>query len=991
MSMADGPGGGELGGGLPLPSSTRCCEDRVCNCLAGSLQSIAATHYRIAQILDERLGKICDHVEECADKILDALKKRIEGPIYSVSECQRMVAMGKQGTIEYAVRCARETVDRCDTECSLGDPTTEGKCCKTCGKSPCCCKGGVCVPCPEEEEEKKAKYVGWCNPLTKIVMVTRSDESPPGPPFVQVSLSDTEQVAFAEAEAVCEKIQLTQPIYIPTIEPIAGYHVAECDLDAFVTGRALASVAASAQGSRFLANSATIIARARAFGLEGLNIGSVTDMLAGIAGMISGGEFLVTDEVIPQVAKLISCGNEAFIENAKVVASIGLASKASGFDFSPFSTPYMYAMNSACRQRHLDPDKGIAAYLANAISPTELDAIWAIHGLCNDALNPYLLAARSKPVPLQLAVMRHRKLIDSGTYATKMRELGYLEPDVAERLFQITYQVPTLTDITRLMVRDADDETIPDWPDSDRLFAQKYGKQLREWSEAQGIPEQFAKYYWRAHWSIPSPTALFTFYHRLRHLPDFWTSKGPLADMEQALIQQDILPRWHKHYLAVSFRPMRLRDIYRGLQIGTVKESDLHRLYSDLGYSDETADRMSELAKRLRDNSISGHRVIKQWYRFELSRADAKQALQDDNIPDNVIERAFRLAEPEFIKSEYAKAYARGDISKDRFIFELDQAGVHVDSIDRMINVLALRKKNHPAIADYDAGVLDESAAISEMISDGFDNGVAERLIGNKKREIKRDFAARCQSKIRQRFVTGEIDADEAKGELSRFGISNERANDSIHWWQCELKSGERHVSASTLCDWFARGAINGVEFVSRLRRIGYSDIDASLMLEDCGIKLNAAALAKAKREAKENAIQQDKINRALERAARQQAAYLAKIAAQKEKAARTRVNRERQLYSAVDKITDKCTCELQVAITLAKSELQRIKDTYALTIDQALQALLLASEEFPSGADLAELPTLLDTIANAISTADLNGVVQPSGGNGSVGGNGSF
>lgn len=977
MSLGDSPGYG------CDPSSGD--EGKICDCLGCALESIAASTADIARILDERLGRACDNIDECIEEILDKLKERIEGPLYSVSECQRMAESGMAGTIEYAVRCARETIGECETECSLGDPSTEGQCCNTCGESPCCCREGECVPCGTEEETRR--YVGWCDPATKVVVVTRQGEPSPGPTFEQVSLSDSEQVAFLEAQSRCESIILTRPpAPLPEIPPTVPYPAPICDLDSYASGKALADIAANSPGRKALASMATITRRVRQVGFEGLNLGLAADIIQGIGNYFTSGIPLVSDDYIPSVAALIGCDNPAFVESSKVLAAAGLAHNLAGVDFTEFLTPYRYAMNAACRQKQLDPDKAIAAFLANAITPEQLDTLWSIHGICNPALNDYVQAARSKPLPLQLAIMRHREIISAPEYHARMRELGYLESSTRENLFNVTYQVPTLTDITRLMVRDADDEELVQRFNLDAQFEQKYGGQLRKWSQDQGVPELFAKYYWRAHWSIPSPTALFTFYHRLRNDQKFGGPDKLLEDVRAALVQQDILPYWIDHYLAVSFHPMRLRDIRRSYQIGTLTEDEAKDAFTQLGYSDKTVELMTRFLNRLRDNSVKNSPAIKRWYRFQSSRDDVIADLKRDNIPDDVITAAFDATEAEFIKSDLARAYVRGDISKDSFTQELSGQGVRQNAIDRMISILSLRKHNHPALADYDVGIIDSDDARQQMTNDGVSEVIATRLIENKDRELTRERAVACQRGIKRRFLMGELDAKDSISELSNYGTTQRRAGDLVDGWQCELKAGERNVSGSTLCEWLARGAITAIEFMDRLERIGYTKADAALMLDDCLIKVSAKQLAQAKKEAREHAAEQTRIQRILDRQARDQAANERRLIAMREKANRTRANRERQLYSAVDKITDKCNCTLSDAINLAKSELTRIRNDKALTIDQSLQALLLAAEEFPPGANLSELPVLLDTIASAIVTADLNGVSQPSGSNGSVG-----
>jgi len=976
MSLGDSPGFGCGGVGN---------EQNVCDCLGCSLESIATSVAYIAQILEERLGKACDNIDQCIDEILDKIKKKIEGPLYSCEQCQQMAANGLAGTIEYAVRCANQTCAECDTICSLGDPGTEGKCCKTCGKSPCCCKDGVCSPCGTEEQQKKP-FVGWCNPITKIVIVTRQGAASPGVDFSQVAFAETEIVALQEAQAICDKVDITHPITIPNVQSIEiPYPSIHCDLDAYASERALQHIAQLGAGAATLQAGSQFVARWRALGLEGLNLGAVQDMVRGAMRIITDQPFLVSEEYIPQVAKLLGCNNSTFTASAQVLAAVGIAQQLAGVDLSEFTAPYRYAMNAACRQKWLGPNEAMGAYLANGLTPQHLDAQLGIYGLCPDAVCAFIQGSKSKPPMLPLAVMRHRKLIDATEYHRRMREIGFLEPDTRELLYNVTYQVPGISDLMRLMIRDADDPTIPDWADSDALFEQKYQQQLRKWGEDQGIPLEFAKYYWRAHWSIPSPGQLFEFYRRLRNKPEMWTEHGALADIKQALIQQDILPRWHKSFLAVSFRPMNRIDVRRAYNIAALTDDEVVEAYSQLGYSDENAKHLAEFAKRLRDEAIPTRREVKLWLDFAIKRNECVERLTKKGFPKDAVEQSLDDISVRFAKSSYGLAYSRGDLARDDFTHILDDHGVKLDKIQTIFDLLSVKRTNHPSMKDYAVGLIERDSAENQLVSDGFPRETASRFITEIDREIERNFVRQCQQGIRRRYLTGELEKEQAQNELTSRGTTGTRATKMVDWWDCELKAGEKHVSANTLCEWLARGAITAPDFTKRLVKIGFSESDAAIMLEDCLIKVSAKQLADAKRQAHQQVVEQRRIARLLAQQARQEAALLRRLESNKQKAARALVARERQLYSAVEKLTAKCKCLLADAINLAKEQTKRIKTQYALSTDQTLKVLLLAADEFVSGQSLADLPQIIDTIAQAevdtaLNGSELVGLVQTNG-----------
>lgn len=962
-----GSPGGSLGSDYSLEQG-RCCSDKVAAILALTMDTLTRQVARIANALEDKLKGPCENLQSCMDEIEREIRKRFEAPTASCDECKRMVEQGLAGTVEYAVRCAGSCIEETAKVCSMGSPETWGKPCTECGE-PCCeCKMGVCspVPCPEEPKpEEKVKYVGYCNPATGSIAVAKQGEPPPGYGFVPVALSDDEQAAAIEAAANCRK-QSIFPTFSPNVPQIKSGSVL-CDIEKYINGTALGSLLVGSPAVNLADAQKQLAKGILGFGFEGVNPGQLGEVVWGAIRTLTGAPGYYNAELLPVVTKALGCNSAQWQEGMRTLGQIGSIGSYIGVDFSEFTTQLRYALNAGCRQKFLDPDKAIASYLGDSMSYAELDSHFAMHGLCRVSTDQYIKAARSKPVPLQLAMMRRRRMINSTQYAERMREIGYLETGTSEQLFNLTEQVPTLTDITRLMVRDAGDESLVSRLHMDDYFDQKYTGQLKKWSEAQGIPENFARYYWRAHWNIPSPGQLFTFYHRLRNNPQFGGSAKVLDDIKAALIQQDILPYWHEHYLATSFHPIGRIDIRRAYNIGAMKDDELEPAYAQLGYSDETSKTLAKFTKRLRDNALPNHAAIKRWIKGFLDPAQVKDRMSKDGIPDAAITQAMQDAEGAFSTSPIAAAYVKAYIDRNKFIDLLVQKGVSPAGASNIADSLALKRIDAIPIKDYIAGSMERADVEAEMQSAGLNSSIVNHLLSTADRAIDNAFTVTCQRGIKRRYIFGELTKEEAQTELLKRGTTNTRATKLVDWWDCEKSSTGKAVTASKLCHWLALGAISSTDFTNRLKRIGYSDSDAALMVSDCLQSISVKRLADAKKEAKEQAAQDNRaaaLLRKQEAYQQRQLAQLARAAAQSKQA---RLNREKQLLSVGQKLAGKCDCELFQALGVAKSEYSRVQRDYGLSPDETLQALLLAGEEW-SGGNLSTWPDDVNAFAEAAS-----------------------
>lgn len=948
------------------------CRQSACDCIGGAMDAIAVAISTISLAIEGKVEEPCKDIEKCIDKIIEALRQKFEGPLLSCEQCRTMAAQGLAGTIEYAIRCAHSTCDECLEVCSGGD---DGKCCKNCGedKVNCKCKAGQCVGEDKEEAEDKRKWVGWCNPLTEQVQVTREGSAGPGSPWYQVALAESELAAIELAQANCRKVEITRRFERPEFPAVGPFPSIHCSLGQYQSRDALNEIAQNVALANFVAAQAEFAEGLGGLGIGGLNVNNVGEMLVGLMNTFAAQPPALLQSVLPTVAEMLGCTLPAFTNSVTAIAGLGLVQKMTGADLDDFTLPYRYAANLACQQRWLDADKALGAFLANAISYDELQTLWQMHGYCPQNVPWTLQAARAKPIPLQLSMLRRRGLHTSTDYQNGMRELGYLDPEEAEKLFTLTEQVPTLNDITRLMVRDADDESVKHWQESDELFTKKYGGRLKQWAQFQGIPDEFFKLYWRAHWSIPSPTQLFEFYHRLRKDPKYGGEDQFLSDIKEALIQQDILPFWQDKYLAVSFRPIGRIDIRRAYNIGAVSDDELPNLYGQLGYSDETSETLAKFTRRLRAASLPNHRAVKLWQKSVIDRDSAVKRLLDDGISQADIDRALSEAEAGFLSSPYSAAYTRGDISQEAYVQTLITQGVSENGARRLANILSFKITNHPALKQYIAGTLDLADARSTMVDAGMNTQVIDRLITEADIAVDASFAVACQKGIKRRYLLGELDEGEAKSALQKSGTTQTRANRLVTNWQCEKSAVGKAIPAAKLCEWLARGVIDSPEFISRLTKIGYTYENASLMLQDCLTFVNEKRAREAEKLAKQQIDAQVKAARATEQANAKVARREAQLKAGREKQAKARINRQAQLLSAAAKLADKCDCTLDDSIGLVQSQVARLQTEFALTLDETLKTIILAVESWDGGDPLA-FPVEVTALAEAAVSVPQNG-----------------
>jgi hypothetical protein len=952
------------------PDGQCCSESSMC----ANLDEILST---VAKALDELTKKVgdeyadCDKLfTKCQDELEEIIGRQIDRELKKYTKCQEQALAGLCGTTEYELNCAKYALKCAEEECyEVGIGNKPGKCHK-CEKEPCCCTDGKCLPCEDEPEENKQHY-GWCNPLTGIIAVTHGDQEPPGPAFQQVAITDTELAAIELAKQYCNDrtsypTPPTQPGNIPAMTNTIG-----CNLQGYEDSTNIQRLVNSFNANDVSIGMARVNEALGDFGLAGLTANDLGKVMEGVFQASLGMPPKIIQHYAKTASEIIGCPSSPMISAITGFSTFGMIAKLTGADLSFLSAPYQYSMSSWCRNKNLDPDKAIAAYLANAISAKDLDTHWSIHGMCPESVLWYTEASRAKPVPLELMTMKMRHIISESDYYKGMRSLGYTNQQDSKNLLALRQQLPTMSDIIRFMVRDADDEQLATDFNLDEGFTKKYGKQLRDWSEQQGVPEQVAKYVWRAHWDIPSPTALFQFWKRLRKDKAFGGENKLWKDIENAMIQQDILPFWHKHYQAIAFTPLGRVDIRRMLNIGSIQEKELEPLYSQLGYSDENAKMLAEFAIRDRNAAVGRHPLIKLWTDFLIDRGELEARLKQLNFPDSAIKIALDNKQYDFDDSQPAKTYVAGLLNRQEFEAILSKQGVEPGAIGRIIGKLSYRLNPTPALQKYAVGMINRNAAGNELAQIGVDAQVATALLRQTDTQISIARITACTRAIKQKYVTGAVDKMGAQNELSKVGVDNQRAVEISDGWSCEQAARGKHVAVNKLCGWLERGAIGPNEFLQRLGVLGYDPNDAKLIMQDClsaiDVKRQKEADKRVADDLKRQQQQQKLIQQATAKA--QRAAVNANNQLQKARATNDR--RQKQLLSATEKAVKKCNCTLNDVYNFVMDNNRRIQQEWGLSKDESIIAMLNAVEAW-SGPDLIDLTNGVNLAASLLQATEV-------------------
>jgi hypothetical protein len=227
--------------------------------------------------------------------------------------------------------------------------------------------------------------------------------------------------------------------------------------------------------------------------------------------------------------------------------------------------------------------------------------------------------AKTQPNPGELVMLKNRQQLPIEHYVSLMANAGLDEPFKRAWYENLSVYVPSPGDLVRFMVRDVFDSGVVSAYRLDDEFELKfYGPHgaaapgpAAQWAAAQGMTADQFKYYWYAHWEIPSNTALYEIAHRLRsdrpEVNEFkrtnpqWNGKDrtylggaapivvDISDIATAIKVNDMSPTWVDPLIAIAYHPINKTDATALFHSGAIDRNGLLNAYKDNGYSDKDA------------------------------------------------------------------------------------------------------------------------------------------------------------------------------------------------------------------------------------------------------------------------------------------------------------------------------------------------------------------------------------------------------------------
>jgi hypothetical protein len=478
---------------------------------------------------------------------------------------------------------------------------------------------------------------------------------------------------------------------------------------------------------------------------------------------------------------VVPCELSRYLPLAGRLWTLSVVQKWTGADLGDVVYRQKSLQNALCPYVMPTTADANAAYLMDGIGRAEWLCWVRLNGQCEGPQQKLVHAARTKPDQNEATALYRRGVLDEETWGKAMRQAGVLEPEDARRFYELSTFIPGPSDLIRFMTRDSFDDAVVERFQYDQDFQKKYTAKAEEWGFAQGIDTDTAKYYWRAHWDLPSAGQAYEMLHRLRPDKDGVTNPVTRDDVRQLLQVNDMAPFWQERLIDISYAVPRLVDTRNGYFKGAVSRNQLLSILQDRGYDLPTAKWVRGLFDKQKLDWASGRYWAKLRRQCLITDAEAQEYADIDGVDYDTFREVMslmgKLREADLRKTCAAGVkgqYTTGGLLPADAINALMQLGLEGGCATQMVQLWTCQLKAKgklPAIAQMCSwlqhGILSPAEMSARIVNMGYSPADAQRFVANCILSIKRREQQDQQKK----------DKDKAREDAAKKRAAEKEAN----------------------------------------------------------------------------------------------------------------------------------------------------------------------------------------------------------------------
>jgi len=430
---------------------------------------------------------------------------------------------------------------------------------------------------------------------------------------------------------------------------------------------------------------------------------------------------ILPDDIADQLEEFTEDGNPLTSVGVILFSLLGFTQMLSAYS-STFFKKTERQMNESFRPDLPDIGSVLRNWFLNPEHRDRIKEILAQYGIKTEDFDLLFDSMKQAFDPDTIREMQMRGLLSPGRAAEELKRNGFTNQQ-AEQMQSIFWRLPGVQDVIRFAVKEAFDEGAA----RELGLDEEYPEQLTELGEKQGVKEEYLKYYWRAHWTLPSPTQATEMYHRLG-----WSEK----QLDDMLRWADYPKNVRENFLNIKDRLPTRVDIRRLLRDGHISTEEAVRLYKQMGYSEENAVNLVRLAGTMYSESekdLTRSQIISGYNKGVINRRDTEELLENLGYDGDEID----------------------------FILDLEDYQRAENYRDKQIKAVHRR---------FEMGIFNRDQALSALTGLDLDQDRVTQILDEWELDRLEDLETPSRAVLGRWFKKGVIQEDQYRSEMKQIG-----------------------------------------------------------------------------------------------------------------------------------------------------------------------------------------------------------------------------
>jgi hypothetical protein len=238
------------------------------------------------------------------------------------------------------------------------------------------------------------------------------------------------------------------------------------------------------------------------------------------------------------------------------------------------------------------------------------------------------------------------------------------------------------------------------------------------------------------------------------------------------------------------------------------------------------------------------HRLRPETYGPDVgfTRDDLSKMLAINDVAPAFIDRYIEISRPLMRLVDMRNSYNVGVVNRDQVVSYIQDRGMDIDDANTVAKYWTIKRwdflKGRKWYKNWVTGSITDAMGAASAVAEGCTAEDVQYLASQANEERHQNVSKVCTNAVHKRYLIGDVSAAQSVAALQTLGHDIASAITIQTGWACELSSRGKVIGASELCQYVEQGLITIPEYTTRLRALGYSELDASRVAAICGGKI---------------------------------------------------------------------------------------------------------------------------------------------------------